>query len=1111
MAKKIQGKDIIQDNHLANAVKSAESLKKVYSQLDVQIKKTAKTAKAGLGGIDPNSAKGIRQINAEVNNSIKLRKAQIDINKKRQQLQREEIKTNELIANQTKKAIANKKKEDAADQKRLKTIRESNSAYKKQSKELADLSRRFKDLSIAGRGSGKVARGLLVDIKKLNAGLVKADAATGKFGRNVGNYPKTLGKATAGLKSFAGALGLTSGIFILAQGLKDAVKLIADFEQGNANLAAVLGDTKGGIKELTNDAKKLGSISAFTASQITGLQTELGKLGFNRKEILESTSAISELAAAVGSELAEAAIVAGATLGGFGLEAIETQRVVDVMAKSFSTTALDMEKFKESMKSAAPAAKAVGISVEQTTALLGTLANAGISGSRAGNNLKTTFINLNAAGLTLEEGLAQVANSQDKLGTATKLVGKNAAASFLVLSEGVETTAELTAAFENSGGAAKQMADTQLDTLSGSMTLLTSAYEGFILSLESGDGSLGKLAREAVEAATALLQLASGIEATDEVLNKFAIGEIIVDVRDFIDGFTGMFDSFDNFKETFSDFRDILIGFFNEWNSIITFGFGQKFEKDMFSAVNALEGYNAQQREAIHITALAQAGIKKLGVSVVEYTVKEQARITALAKGNLTQDQRNALIADLNDKYPELLENYDLENLSQEDAIRLNQELKKEIIDIAILKQKSLALTFLNLEVEKEQNKIAKITNANVKKQKLEELEFTKNVQLARIDAIELETRIRLGLAVEEKDELKDLSDDVLDNAEDNDGKRLKSFKETSEKIIDQAEIEEKRLFDLRTQRDEDVKANDKDNLAIVKKNDADEAQRVEKQNADQEKVEEQRRAKEKADEAKRQQQLQDSLAAAFEVTKIVTDRIAQQIEDNIEKSQIKINESETAVDKLQARADAGFVDAEQSIKAEKQKIANEKANIEKLEKRKRDLLIVVAGLELLSQKINSGDGNATSSASSELSGFISGLEGFYDGTDTTLGNDLSHAYAITGDKDTHIIKAHKDEYIIGRENSRKLHGMNQEQIVQGALMLKNGEFAGSRAVKNITTKSVFNDMRMVSAMNEVKHAIDNIQIPEHKFNYDAVTKMATETIRVGSKTTNTHRKIKVL
>ena len=186
------------------------------------------------------------------------------------------------------------------------------------------------------------------------------------------------------------------------------------------------------------------------------------------------------------------------------------------MAKSFSTSALDIEKFKESMKNAAPAAKAVGISVEETTALLGTLANAGISGSKAGNNLKTSFINLNKAGLTLEEGLEKVAKSEDKLGTAAKLVGKNAAASFLVLSEGVDVTKELTEGLNNAGGAAEKMAKEQLDTLQGSLTILNSAWEGFVLGLLSGDSAFSKMSRSIVEGTTALL----GFLTPSEAINK---------------------------------------------------------------------------------------------------------------------------------------------------------------------------------------------------------------------------------------------------------------------------------------------------------------------------------------------------------------------------------------------------------------------------------------------------------------------------------------------------------------------------------------------------------------------------------------------------------------
>ena len=92
------------------------------------------------------------------------------------------------------------------------------------------------------------------------------------------------------------------------------------------------------------------------------------------------------------------------------------------------------------------------------------------------------------------------------------------------------------------------------------------------------------------------------------------------------------------------------------------------------------------------------------------------------------------------------------------------------------------------------------------------------------------------------------------------------------------------------------------------------------------------------------------------------------------------------------------------------------------------------------------------------MGNFISTLKGFYKGTETTLGADLGNAYAISGDRDTHIIKAHKDEHIIGVENSRKLGGMKQSDIVKGALMLKNGEFVGRRAINAVNHIDTLND-----------------------------------------------------
>jgi hypothetical protein len=316
-----------------------------------------------------------------------------------------------------------------------------------------------------------------------------------------------------GMMQAGGAIvAMAAGALALGKVLTDMVNIAKDFEQANANLASVLGTSSDKIQALTKDAKRLGAATAFSATEVAQLQTEFAKLGFNEKEILNATEATLSLAAATGSDLAEAAAVAGSTMGGFGLGAEETQRVVDVMAKSFSISALDMEKFRESMKNVAPSAKTVGQTLEETTAQLATLSKAGISGSKAGSNLSTGFINLAAQGLTAKDAFAAMAGKEglEKLNVAVGLVGKNAAKSFVILSDGQESTKQFTKELGNAGGAAEKMAKEQLNTLEGRLKILNSSWEGFVLGLLSGDSAFSRISKSIVELATNTLGFLSG-------------------------------------------------------------------------------------------------------------------------------------------------------------------------------------------------------------------------------------------------------------------------------------------------------------------------------------------------------------------------------------------------------------------------------------------------------------------------------------------------------------------------------------------------------------------------------------------------------------------------
>jgi phage-related minor tail protein len=304
------------------------------------------------------------------------------------------------------------------------------------------------------------------------------------IGADLTDLNAKLGQAKKGVSQTMGNIqrmgaGLTASITapIVALGAS-SFKTAQEFEASMAKVQAVSGATGAEFKALEQDALRLGSSTSFTASEVSGLQLEFAKLGFSSGEITKVTEATLNLAKASGSDLARSAEIAGATLRGFGLEADETSRVTDVMASSFSTTALDMESFGEAMKYVAPVAKSAGLSVEETTAMLGSLANAGVKGSQAGTALRRIISELGATGGDVSGAIKQLASEGLNLADAKDEVGRSAQSALLILSKSTDKTDELTEAYKNSQGSAKEMAGIMDNTSAGAMARMQSAIEG---------------------------------------------------------------------------------------------------------------------------------------------------------------------------------------------------------------------------------------------------------------------------------------------------------------------------------------------------------------------------------------------------------------------------------------------------------------------------------------------------------------------------------------------------------------------------------------------------------------------------------------------------------
>jgi hypothetical protein len=275
-----------------------------------------------------------------------------------------------------------------------------------------------------------------------------------------------------------GAMISAFSFYAVYQGFRNTIQSINEFNKSISELKALTGLAGSELEKLRQNALNLAG--AYRAIDIAKGQSELSRLGFSPEEINKSIKAITLLATATGTDLPKATEIAGSTLRSFGLEASQMQRVTDVMASSFNKTALDVTSFGEAMKYVAPNAAAANISLEETTAMLGTLANNGIKGSMAGTALRRIVQDLAGESGTLADKFQKLNEKNITASYAFDEVGRIASTAFLILARGAKTTDELTEAFHNVNGETQKMADIMMDNVIGAWKLLNAEWDRVI-------------------------------------------------------------------------------------------------------------------------------------------------------------------------------------------------------------------------------------------------------------------------------------------------------------------------------------------------------------------------------------------------------------------------------------------------------------------------------------------------------------------------------------------------------------------------------------------------------------------------------------------------------
>ncbi len=381
------------------------------------------------------------------------------------------------------------------------------------------------------------------ELRRLQEQAVESNAALAKI-EDVGKKLESAGNKISGAgEKLLPVTGAVAGLGTAA------VTTAANFESSMSQMQATMGITADAVSEVNGEsvntmdtlsalAKKMGAETAFSASECAEALNFLALAGYDTQQMCDTLPTVLNLAATGGIDLASASDMVTDAMSALGMGVDETETIVDQMAKTASSTNTSVAQLGEGILTIGATAKSVKGGTAELNTALGILANNGVKGAEGGTHLRNVILSLQnptdkaAACMeqlgvdvydsegnmrSLNDVLGDLNTSMDGMTAAEKsniigqIFNKTDLASVNALLANTGTTwDDLQQSISASGGAAQQMADTQLDNLQGQITILKSALEGLAI-------SFGELLLPAIKAIVGKVQeFVDWLNAMDE-------------------------------------------------------------------------------------------------------------------------------------------------------------------------------------------------------------------------------------------------------------------------------------------------------------------------------------------------------------------------------------------------------------------------------------------------------------------------------------------------------------------------------------------------------------------------------------------------------------------
>ena len=766
---------ITPDNSITNLIAQLDALIATYDAAKTKIQGAAAEAAksiSNLSGATEEQRQAIASLSAE---SDKLAEHYAKFNKE------------ERDAYRQKQSVIQATKEQQRIDKLLVEINNSaEGSYKRLSAQYRLNKIRLNEMTAEQRRTVGVGKELETETRLIYEEMSRLQKATGKYTLEVGHYqnalkalPGPIGQVVTGftnmktqlgaisnsglplgakaLQGFSTVMTGTIGIIVtFVRYLTGAAKTMREFEQANANLSTILGVTRDQMKALSDSALSLGRSTEYTARQVTELQTELAKLGFGQGSIIAMQKSVLQFATAVGANLADAASVAGSTLRAFNLTSAETDEVLATLAVATNNSALSFDRIQNSIGTVFPVANAFGLTVKDTTALLGSLANAGFDASSAATATRNIILKLADANGKLAkamggpaktfdeiiDGLIKLRKSGMDLNEALELTDRRSVAAFTAFLSGAESARELRVSLEDVSGELERIERERLNTVEGSTKLLKSAWEGLTLAFQKSNGAI----KDTIDWLTRLVQATQRLLfPTDTFTSESA------------DRYTSEFQSYyaENGAEAAKSFINAFLGRYEQD--------AEKFAKDAQGGgfLNRLLGIGKKEQLAktaqMSVDAIRQA--REVVITQIENDEREReaqaARDAEAAaqeanrrKEELTKEQKKAIEAAKKQRIADrraVIESIDLEISITEAGTEKMLQLRQDRIEA----QRQLELEQNRQKTVSERQDEAAI-NAKFDKERLDAVKtFNNEVSKLNVQRLQAEQQaLQLQIAI---------------------------------------------------------------------------------------------------------------------------------------------------------------------------------------------------------------------------------------------------------------------------------------------------------------------------------------------------------------------------